>query len=74
MTYNGGIFKSTDEGESWKNINQNMPLEKALLQSAPIKSSYYKIALAKWFGLSDKEAMKLYPELPEKMMHSYNFV
>ncbi|WP_299555864.1 hypothetical protein [Seonamhaeicola sp.] len=74
MTYNGGIYKSTDEGERWTNINHNMPLEKAVLKSAPIKKSYYKIALSKWFGKTDKEVTKLYPELPEKMMHSVSLI
>ncbi|WP_162555872.1 sialidase family protein [Reichenbachiella versicolor] len=74
MSYNGGIYKSTDEGESWVNINANMPIKKDLLSSFFIKKGYYKYGLAKYFQIHEKEAMSLYPELPDEMLHSISVV
>lgn len=74
IRYNGGIFKSTDEGESWTNINNNMPLGKSLLESYLIRKTYYKTALAKWFNMTEKDVTERYPELPEKMLHSVSIV
>ncbi|MCL7762512.1 hypothetical protein MPF19_03730 [Polaribacter sp. Z014] len=74
IKYNGGIFKSTDEGNSWERMNNNMPLKKDMLSSSLIKKSYYKYALAPWFGISEKEARKKYPELPEEMLHSVSMI
>lgn len=74
IKYNGGIFKSTDEGESWTNITSDMPLGKSLLESFAIKKSYYRLALAQWFGISESEVEKRYPELPEKLLQSVSMI
>lgn len=74
VTYNGGIFKSIDEGESWVNINSNMPLEQALIKSDDIKNSFYKRALARWFMKTEAEVQELYPELPQKLLHSISMI
>lgn len=74
IKYNGGIFKSTDEGESWTNITNDMPINKSLLESPAIKNSYYKLALGQWFGISEEKAKELYPELPEKALQSVSMI
>ena len=74
IAYNGGIYKSTDEGENWSNINSDMPLDNALMNSYAIKSSYYGIALADWFEKTQSEVQSLYPTLPAKMLHSVSVI
>ncbi|ANQ51897.2 hypothetical protein MY04_4562 [Flammeovirga sp. MY04] len=74
IDYNGGVYKSEDEGESWVNINSDMPINKAIMKNPNIQKGYYKFALGKWFGISANEAKKKYPKAPEQLMHSVSMI
>lgn len=63
----GGVFKSTDKGENWSRITNNISMDMSQFQSnSGIKSSYYK-ALSKFFGISETEAISNYPNLPKSI-------
>lgn len=73
VTYNGGIFKSTNEGGSWTKINNNMPLPKTILEDYTVKKLLYKLALGKWFGISESAAQSTY-SLPDELLHSVSMI
>ena len=74
ITYNGGIYKSTDEGESWNNINNNMPLPYAIINGYVVKESLYTDALSGWFGLSKTAAESTYSTIPATLLHSVSVI
>lgn len=74
VTYNGGVFKSTNKGTSWQKINNNMPLPKSIISDYAVNKLYYKLALGKWFDLSESQAKVAYPELPESALHSVSMI
>jgi len=63
-----------DEGENWVKINNNMPLNKSLLNSFAIKDSYYNIALSNWFGQTGTALKSTYPTLPDELLHSVSVI
>ncbi|WP_440876064.1 hypothetical protein [Thalassotalea sp. PLHSN55] len=67
----GGVFVSHDEGESWQNINGNLDInvKKMAKTDHYFKNHYYKQGIAPWFGIKDSQAPKLFPSLPESLMH-----
>lgn len=74
ISYNGGVFKSSDEGDNWLKINSNMPLPNSILNDYTVKTSIYKIALSDWFGKTQDEVEALYPNLPTTLLHSVSKV
>ncbi len=74
ITYNGGLFRSIDEGESWQCINGDMPHSKEFMATPSIKNSFYKLALCNWFDEKEASLRKKYPEPPKEMMHSVTMV
>lgn len=62
----GGIFQSTDQGETWENINGNLYLDINRL-SGGVPDYYYRY-IAKWFGITESEAKTQYPNLPTKAL------
>ncbi|WP_082026573.1 T9SS type A sorting domain-containing protein [Flammeovirga sp. OC4] len=70
----GGIFKSTDRGESWTKINGDIALDLTHFESnTGIKKSYYN-TVAHFFGLSYNEAVAQYPNLPTKITQRFNTI
>ncbi len=59
ITNAGGIFKSTDEGESWEKINGNLEVDVAELSSDSYFTMSYTKALSNWFDLPENEIRKL---------------
>ncbi len=65
----GGLFRSTDRGESWQKINGDLGVNIAVLGSDyAFRKAYFK-SLEAWFGI--KNAEKVYPVLPPHLMHSF---
>ncbi|WP_281613053.1 T9SS type A sorting domain-containing protein [Flammeovirga sp. SubArs3] len=70
----GGIFKSTDHGESWTKINGDLALDLTQFEdNSGIKKSYYT-TVAHFFGISYNEAVEQYPELPTKITQRFNTI
>ncbi|MGA9639056.1 hypothetical protein, partial [Flavobacterium sp.] len=68
----GGIFKSTDKGENWVNINGDLAVD--MTQFADDKSilrSYYNV-VGYFFGVSIDKAQKMFPELPKSLTYRFN--
>ncbi len=74
VTYNGGIFRSDDEGESWVNINNDLAVGGALMNNKTVKNSYFKLAISNWFDIKQADAIKRYPEMPKEILHSFSMI
>ncbi len=62
MSCSGGVFKSEDEGKSWRKINGNLGLDFNRI-SGGVKESYYK-HISKWLNIPIAQVRKRYPEVP----------
>jgi photosystem II stability/assembly factor-like uncharacterized protein len=71
----GGVFKSTDRGETWTNINNNLPIDLSVFSgNSDIKKDYY-LSIAHYFGLSSwTDAETAYPVLPTSITTRYNTI
>ncbi|WP_303317230.1 T9SS type A sorting domain-containing protein [Flavivirga abyssicola] len=71
----GGIFKSTDKGETWTDISGNLAINLDYFKNnAQIKKSYYT-TIAHYFGLSSNaEAETTYPNLPTSITQRFNMI
>lgn len=63
ITYNGGVYMSSDEGKSWQKINGNMALDVNRLSGGA--QTFYFDCIAKWFDITPKEARQKYPVIPK---------
>jgi len=66
----GGVFKSTDDGASWTNINSNLYLD--LTKVSSFVTDYYYRQLASWFEISKNEAKLQYPIKPDSILQVFN--
>ncbi|RKR13270.1 sortilin (neurotensin receptor 3) [Maribacter vaceletii] len=67
----GGVFKSTDEGESWQKINGDLAMDMSHFKNdRTVRRSYYH-TLGYYFGVTDKKAAELYPEFPKKITQRF---
>ncbi|PWJ58021.1 Ig-like protein group 2 [Dyadobacter jejuensis] len=71
-TCQGGIFKSSDEGDTWVKINGDLGLDLHRL-SGGVADSYYKF-IAKWFGISQPQAKSSYPDLPKSALQYFSML
>lgn len=71
----GGVFKSTDKGETWTNINGNMFIDLSHFSAdSDVKKSYYQ-TVAHYFGLASwTDAETAYPVLPTNITTRFNTV
>ncbi|CAM4217741.1 hypothetical protein ZORO111903_08020 [Zobellia roscoffensis] len=70
----GGIFKSTDRGESWEKLKGNLPLDmKQFQKNADIKKSYMHCA-AYVFDMKDNDFRKKFPEMPSAITIRFNTI
>jgi len=66
----GGIFKSTDNGETWTNINGDLGLDINQL-SGGVPDNYYQY-IGKWFDSSQAQAKVDYPTKPTAALQYFN--
>ncbi|MFI3320769.1 MAG: Ig-like domain-containing protein [Rikenellaceae bacterium] len=59
----GGVFKSEDEGKSWRKINGNLALDFNRI-SGGVQKNYF-LYLSKWLQKPIAQVRKLYPEIPK---------
>ncbi len=71
-TKGGGVFKSTDAGESWEKINGNLELDISELCSDRYFALSYEKAMSKWFGISSADVNRL--NKPTALMPSFSKV
>ena len=67
----GGIFKSTDGGDTWESITGNLAINLKSLDYHLAKQKYYR-AIAYWLGMDKKKAKKKYPEIPTTALTVFN--
>ncbi|MFW5644466.1 MAG: WD40/YVTN/BNR-like repeat-containing protein, partial [Bacteroidota bacterium] len=66
----GGVYKTTNEGDSWECLNSNLYLNLQKM-SDDVQFSFY-VALSRWFETSRDEIRDIYPVLPERALHNFN--
>lgn len=71
----GGVFKSTDKGETWTNVTTDLPIDLTVFSgNSNIEKDYYQ-SIAHFFGLESWEAAELaYPVLPNSITTRYNMI
>ncbi|WP_282035850.1 Ig-like domain-containing protein [Saccharicrinis aurantiacus] len=70
----GGLFKSTDRGETWQKISGNLAMDMSHFQNnADIKKSYSHCA-AYIFDMDDDAFLAEYPDMPSKITIRYNTI
>ncbi|MDV7185922.1 T9SS type A sorting domain-containing protein [Lutibacter sp. TH_r2] len=70
----GGIFKSTDRGETWQKVNGNIALDMTQFSSNnDVKKSYYG-AVSYFFGITSSEAETTYSTLPSSITQRFNTI
>lgn len=77
LSYDGGVFKSTDGGRTWCDITGNLAIDLNKISYNKtggwntLRSFYYK-TIGHWFGITPKEAEAKYPKYPEKIISVFN--
>ncbi|WP_299555846.1 T9SS type A sorting domain-containing protein [Seonamhaeicola sp.] len=71
----GGVFKSTDKGETWTNLNGNLHIDLSEFNDDnDVKKSYYQ-TVAHYFGLGSwTDAQTAYPVLPTSITTRFNTI
>lgn len=68
---NGGVYKSTDGGVTWKSITGNLGINLNKISFAPEIDRYYR-TISYWFGIDKNKAKQKFSELPENTLPVYN--
>ncbi len=71
-TNTGGIFKTTDGGETFEDITGDLYIDINQLTGG-VPDNYYKY-IAKWFGITEASAKSTYPVLPTNALQYFNSV
>ena len=68
----GGVYKSTDGGESWMNMTGNLNFDLTKTTHPSTRWTYFR-AISYWFGKKDyPNIRKSHPELPSKILPVFN--
>ena len=67
----GGVFKSTDGGESWMDITGNLFFDLNAVSFAAEVDRFYK-TMAYWFGISTRESKERITQLPQETLPVFN--
>jgi len=68
----GGIFYSSNEGNTWTKMNGDLALDINRLTGG-VPANYYKY-IASWFGITQTEAKATYPNLPTQALQYFNMI
>ena len=68
---NGGIYKSTDGGVNWTNINGNLALDLTAITNYTTRDKYQK-TVAFWLGKTKTQIATQYPQYPTSIIPNYN--
>ncbi len=71
VSANGGVYKSMDGGETWKNVTGNLFIDLTKINAAAEVDRYYK-TIGYWFGIPKIEAKMKFPELPQNALPVFN--
>ncbi|TXG36112.1 T9SS type A sorting domain-containing protein [Seonamhaeicola maritimus] len=73
----GGVFKSTDRGETWTNVSSNLALDLNTFSGdgdSNVETDYYQ-SVAHYFGLASTAAAEAaYPVLPTNITSRFNMI
>ncbi len=69
----GGVFKSTDGGNSWQNISGNLAINLQRIHYPEEIKRYYR-TISHWFGITREQAKQRFPELPKSILPVFNRV
>lgn len=70
----GGIFKSTDRGETWIKTEGNLALDmRQFASNSTVKNSYVTCA-SYVFGMSKDAFLAAYPDMPSKITKRFNTI
>lgn len=67
----GGVFKSTNNGASWKSITGNLGYNLQTIKDYTTREAYHK-SIAYWFGIPKKKSKSIYTEYPSNILSVYN--
>ena len=67
----GGVFKSKDGGLSWQEITGNLGIDLSALDYPDAVRCYYR-TLGQWYGISQQDAKKRFPNLPKNTFSTFN--
>lgn len=68
----GGIFRSDDEGETWKCINGDLAIDMTRIKEKTVNNFLYARTISGWFGISTKELNQRFPEKPRSILSVFN--
>ncbi|TXE13909.1 T9SS type A sorting domain-containing protein [Seonamhaeicola algicola] len=72
----GGVFKSTDRGETWINVSSNLALNLNAFANdgdSNVETDYYQ-SIAHYFGVSTAAAQATYTVLPTNITPRFNMI
>lgn len=70
----GGLFKSTDRGETWQKLQGNLALDMRQFQNSYDIKNSYATCLSYVKGMSKEEFLQQYPDLPSKITIRFNTI
>lgn len=71
ISASGGVYKSTDRGESWHSITGNLAVDLTQINQYLSTQQYYR-AIGYWFGISAAKTQQLYPQKPTAILTVFN--
>ncbi|WP_156152584.1 T9SS type A sorting domain-containing protein [Flammeovirga sp. OC4] len=67
----GGVFKSTDQGESWESITGNLALDMTQITNYITKDKYWR-AVSYWLEMSKSDFKAKYTTFPHQVLPVFN--
>lgn len=71
VSAHGGVYMSTDRGESWDSITGNLAIDLTQINQYLSSQQYYR-AIGYWFGITATQAQHLYPRKPSATLTVFN--
>jgi len=67
----GGVYKSTDNGNTWQNISGNIAIDMTQITSSTELNFFHK-TVGNWFGISSSDSEAKYTDYPSIAFPTYN--